>query len=165
MPDVGIQKILQRGRAKLVNDSPSSFIGKSVAFKLLAAAMGVSGEDNTLDSLILLMTVKKLLLWTLKLLQIKQWEEDTAGIEQVKPAPDNTSDRLTADVIRLLLRGSHSIATEDMLEDLGVDSIMSLLIRDELSKATGKKLKWFIWKRGLTVQDLCSYILQASGSC
>jgi len=55
----------------------------------------------------------------------------------------------------------HSISDEDMLEDLGVDSIMSLLLRDQFSKLAGKKLKWFHWQRGLTVHDLSDYALRA----
>jgi malonyl CoA-acyl carrier protein transacylase len=56
---------------------------------------------------------------------------------------------------------AHSISDEDMLEDLGVDSIMSLLLRDQFSKLAGKKLKWFHWQRGLTVHDLSDYALGA----
>ena len=54
---------------------------------------------------------------------------------------------------------AHSISDEDMLEDLGVDSIMSLLLRDQFSKLAGKKLEWFHWQRGLTVHDLSDYAL------
>ena len=52
---------------------------------------------------------------------------------------------------------AHSISEEDMLEDLGVDSIMSLLLRDQFSKLAGKKLEWFHWQKGLTVHDLSNY--------
>jgi malonyl CoA-acyl carrier protein transacylase len=56
---------------------------------------------------------------------------------------------------------AHSISDEDMLEDLGVDSIMSLLLRDQFSRLAGKKLKWFHWQRGLTVHDLSDHVMHA----
>jgi malonyl CoA-acyl carrier protein transacylase/acyl carrier protein len=80
--------------------------------------------------------------------------------------PANDTKLTSAAIIEVLSRELgvpvHGVSDDDMLEDLGVDSIMSLLLRDQFSKLAGKQVKWFLWQRGLTVRDLSDHALRAS---
>jgi malonyl CoA-acyl carrier protein transacylase len=54
-----------------------------------------------------------------------------------------------------------TIAPSDSLEDLGVDSIMSLILHTRFSQVVGMKLPWFTWRLGLTVDDLFNQVNSA----
>ncbi|KAF8155546.1 hypothetical protein B0H34DRAFT_499631 [Crassisporium funariophilum] len=92
--------------------------------------------------------------------------DEMEGLPDVPQIVEKDDATLTESLITAVLAQelgipAHGISAEDRLEDLGVDSIMSMLLRDQLSKLSSRRLKWFLWKRGLTVQDLCDHTLRA----
>jgi len=92
-------------------------------------------------------------------------EEVQAPVKEESKSDDDqktlTESMITDVLSQELGVPEHNIYAKDKLEDLGVDSIMSLLLRDKLRQLSGRRVEWFHWKRGLSVQDLWNHILNA----
>ncbi|KAF9064547.1 hypothetical protein BDP27DRAFT_1425749 [Rhodocollybia butyracea] len=91
-------------------------------------------------------------------------------ILDVKPEPPVTLS-IAVDLISILAEElgvpKHTVRRGDLLEEVGVDSIMWLLLRDRVFSGTHTcSCKWPIWKRGRTVQDLSDLAqIHAGGVC
>jgi len=96
---------------------------------------------------------------------VSHLEQSLPTLSSVVTSPSSATSSLTlvtprdSSIIEVLGQelgiSQSNIMLDDVIEEIGVDSIMWHLLRDRLYAKNTCSCKWPVWKKGMTVKDLC----------